>query len=608
MKQELTETERERIDSGYHEEAAASLRERGRHDLAGWVLEQIWDWDGALDAYREAGQPIDALRIAIESGSASHMDLALGDIEDDARRDVVDEAIELLKSRRRPMEAARLLALRDDPTARAEALLRAGDRLGAARIYAEAQLAKEGLDILLEGGLPTAGPALTLAAQLAWDLGDAEGAARMAQKGLRAGADDEETYALLSRALTALGHDLAAQMVVQVHPTAAGRDGDDTGVPGRYRVLGLGPSGLVGAAYLGMDRVTMQEVELHLLLAELHDAGPVDTEIMDAMDRFAATAVAASEIGHPAIRPILRLDATAGLLVMPRAEGQTLRAMIREPGMRSLPSRARGLIAFLLEGLQAAHARGLVHGWLLPSQIPSDAAGRPLLGPFGAHHLAGLAATRTGSLEEIMAVTAPEVREGGPPTVQSDLYAVGALLLALLEGRLTGFDEEAPMTPEVEAARALMAPNPEDRPRLEDVLAMLRQPVADIRELEVGVESDAGRRGRDPQHSDVVVGLAVEASESWNDELLDALCRANAPWLQPILDRQERQLVLAPWPAGCRGLGGDGPDWRELLPPEALDLEDEAVLHAIETRMAPSSLVRTPSGDWMVALDDLLTR
>ena len=83
----------------------------------------------------------------------------------------------------------------------------------------------------------------------------------------------------------------------------------------------------------------------------------------------------------------------------------------------------------------------------------SDAAGRPLLGPFGAHHLSGLAATHTGGLEEIMMITAPERRAGGEPTPQSDLYAAGAILRALLTGRLSGAEPEGEDTPELELAR-----------------------------------------------------------------------------------------------------------------------------------------------------------
>ena len=67
---ELEPGERDALAAGKHTEVAAGLRERDRADLAGWVLEQIWDWDAALAAYRQSRRPVDALRVALESGAA----------------------------------------------------------------------------------------------------------------------------------------------------------------------------------------------------------------------------------------------------------------------------------------------------------------------------------------------------------------------------------------------------------------------------------------------------------------------------------------------------------------------------------------------------------
>jgi serine/threonine protein kinase len=321
-------------------------------------------------------------------------------------------------------------------------------------------------------------------------------------------------------------------------------------------------------------------------------------------------AVAAAQLGEPSIRPIVRLDPRAGLLVMPQAAGPSLRTLIRPPGMLRMASRARALVAFMLEGIATAHRRGLVHGWLLPSQIMSDAAGRPLVGPFGAHHLSGLAATHTGGLEEIMMVTAPELRAGGDPTPQSDLYAVGAILRALLTGRLSGAEPEEEESPELERARGLTAVEPDARPDVRTALRILRTPVADVRELDSGNEDEPPSRSVvDGKQTDLEVGIVIQAADTWSDALLDALCRTPAPWLQPVLDREQRMLVLAAWPEKCRTLGADSSErWRNLLSPAATSLGDPELEAAIEQRLGPTSLVRTPSGDWMVALDDLLSR
>ena len=604
---ELTEDERKRLDAGYHDDVARQLRGRNRSDLAGWVLAQIWDFDGAAECYLEAGDRLAALRMALESSRPQTFDGVLRALEHHARNrpDERRAAVAELERRGRHLDAARLLEQGDDdPAAQAESLLMAGDRLAAARVLAEAQRPRDALEILAPED--TSGPRErihALAARLCWDLGDAEGAARHAQAALRLGHDDAELVSLLARALGSLGHDLAAQLVLQ------GRDAEakGAGLPGRYRVTGPLSASLAGAAYVGYDRVTLQEVEIHLLLAELDTVG-LDAATSTALDRFAATAQAAASIGHPAIRPIIRIDPDVGLLVMPQAEGPSLRTLIRPPGMASGPSRARALVAFLLEGLLAGHARGLVHGSLLPSQIVSDALGRPLLGPFGAHWISGLAATRTGGLEELLAMTAPELRGGAPPTVASDIYALGAILRALLAGSVEPSDD-VPEGAEVDLAREMTAPAPENRPEPRAVLARLRSTVADVRELGTAEAWGSKTSSSSDRSGATMGGIEVQPAETWTNEVLDALCAHATPWMQPIIDRRERTFVLAPWPQGARGLdAGTDEGWRDLVPTEAFEGRPEAARRALEARLSPTSVVATPSGDWMLALDDLLSR
>lgn len=600
----LSDAMRAQLVAGEHEAVARALTEAGQPAVAAWVLEQIWEFTGAYEAYGQASRWVDALRMALESDRGEHIDAALSHLVQ-AEHSVQDEAIALLRARRRHMAVERLLAARkDDPVLRAQARMLAGDTAGAARLLAESGQARQALDLLLASGGEPAPEALSLAASLCWDLGDAEGAARYAQADLRRDSN-AESAALLARALGSLGHDLAAQMVVDARGIAT----PEGALPGRYRVTGLHPAGLTGAAYVGFDRVTLQEVEIHLLLADAAQDSASDPEVTAAIRRFSAASRAASSIGHGSIRQVLRIEEAAGLVVLPRAEGPTLRSMIRPPGMLAGTSRARGVIAFLLEGLVAAHGRGLVHGWLLPSAIATDAIGRPQLGPFGAYHLSGLAATHTGSLEEIVRVTAPELRGQGDPTVASDLYAVGVLLGALLLGSLTdALPEDGP--PELALARRLTTADPAHRPSGAAALAELRRTVADVRDLERAAQRTQTPAGvSEPTGPRRAEGLSVTIAPSWDDAVLDALCAEGNPWWQPILDRSEKTIVVAPWPEGSRALDGSTPDveWRRLVPAGALDVQEPRLKEALVSRLRASSLVATPSGSWMLALDDLLS-
>ena len=612
----LTDAQRERLAAGEHQVVAEELLRQGQPWAAGWVFEQIWEFAAAFSAYAKAERWVDALRSALASDRLELLTAAVDQIAQ-SDPDTQDQALAMLRKRGRHRAVERLLAARnDDPAVRAQALAAAGDPLGAARVLAEAGRAREAFDVLSAGGRRITGDALALAATLCWDLGDAEGAARHAQADLRQAPRPAST-ALLARALGALGHDLAAQMVLE----GSGTHARDETLPGRYRVTGSHVATLTGSAYVGFDRVTLQEVEIHLLLADQPTGDAADPDVQAAIRGFAAASRAAAAIGHPAIRPLLRVDDAAGLVVLPRAEGPTLRALIRPPGMLDGRARARALIAFLLDGLVAAHERGLVHGWLLPSSIATDAAGRPLLGPFGAYHLAGLAATQTGSLEEIVKVTAPELRGSAPPTVASDLFSVGVLLRALMLGSLddpggapmpdaSGGPADPSTSSELELAQRLTNPDPDLRPTGSEALNELRRSVVDTRALRRPVHGRHPPNAAVAQPTALTQGNPVTAADTWDDATLDALCACLNPWWQPIVDRAERTIFVAPWPEGSRTLEGDTPrvDWQGVVPKEATDVEDSGLRTALELRLRASSWVATPGGTWMLALDDLLSR
>lgn len=681
----LSAEQRVALARGAHEAVAIELAAAGQPAAAGWVLEQIWDFLGAHAHYLAADQPLDALRCALEAARPDLLDHTLGLLASRPRGER-DAAVKLLQRRARHEEAARLLAADDaDPAARARALLRAGDRLGAAGVLADAGLVREALAALepLSEAHP---PSLALAARLSWELGDAEASVRHAQAAMRAreargpteppgqatralaagepatnlslgtgplehgasnlssgpgpsrvvdlpartgpsprgvdlapGAgssrravdlssgtgssehvveDRSELPRILARGLAALGHELAAQLVLQ---GAGAGTAAAAAVPGRYRVRRALPASFSGAAYDGLDRVTQQEVELHLLLAEVQDAGLEASGVQAAIAAFARRAEAAAELAHPAIRPVLRFDREAGLLILPHADGPPLRALIRPPGMP--PARARALISFLLDGLTAAHARVLVHGSLLPTQIVCDAVGRPLLGPFGADEIAGLVATRTGALEELLTFTAPELRAGGRPSTASDVFSAAALLLALRTGSLGAPLDRLPAAEQALIADAL-DPDPARRPDADTLRQRLHLRVADARELAPRAALPAVPQAMSEQTA-AGTGVIVTAASGWSDPELDALLASDAPRLQPVLDREGRRVALAPWPEGCRRLADDA-DAGGLQ--HLLAELSEPLRAAIERRLRPAAWVWTPGGAWMLALDDLLLR
>ncbi len=638
---ELSEALRTRLGAGDHESVAVELADSGRPDLAAWVLEQIWDFEAASAAYLQAGRTLDALRAALEDGGPGPLRAGLEALEAAHDPGQARAAAALLTKRRRHDEAATVLGWAEAaPKEQAAAWIEAGDRLSAARALADAGQPQRALEALgtLELHQTERNSSLTaelaLAARLCWDLGDAEGTARYCQEARRAGAVEGERGAalrrLLARALATLGHDLAGQLVL-------GEDGgsspSELSTHGRYRVTGVIPAIYAGATYVGIDRLDLREVEIHLLLAEFSEHERPGPPVIAAIERFAKVAMAADALEHPAIRTIDRLEAREGLMVMARREGPLLRALIRPPGLAAAAgARARSLIAFLLDGLARAHAAGLTHGSLLPSQIVCDALGRPMLGPFGAHHLSGLVATRTGGLEELLALTPPEQRTGAPPTQAGDMFMLGALWGALSAGHFTPEPDELPAADRREIL-SWLDPDPGARPLAHEALVRVRAPVSDLSRLAQAAPLPDLLPDLDAQAPRSLVdvdprlgrAITVIAADTWSDTTLEMLCTARNPWLQNILDRDGRSFQLAPWPEGCRSLE-PGADWRTQLDPLAIDLlspssepnapgdpgleaePDQTLREAITSRLEGGvAIVVTPAGERMLALDRLLS-
>lgn len=688
----LDPAERAAYEAGDLDAVITSTLARGRRDLTARVRELVWDFAAAVDDWRSVDALVDALRCAIEARDGARIEAVLAEIRG-ADVDTRRAAVALLERRGRRADAASITVTddTDDVLRRARALERAGDAVAAAELLHGAGRDREALAVL--GRLDereTHAARWALAAQLHWSLGDAEGTIRAAQTARRLGAIEERGARLLARALGSLGHDVAGELVLGSIPRA--EDDETPALHGRYRVTRLAEASLVGTAYHAVDRTTLQEVEVHLLLGDRGEREDPDGRVRATLERFAAAAEGASRLGHPAIRPVLYVDPRLGVLILPRASGPTLDRHLS--ARRAVaPVQARAWVAFLLDGLALAHARGLVHGGPFPSSLVEDALGRPTLGPFGVDALAGLAVTRTATLQELLEFSAPEVRAGGAASPASDVWSVGRLLAALVLGtnELGGASSSgsthttavltssagptspgaAPPTSELSArvARAtrsidselatlvatLCVADPQRRPTAAEARALVLARVADPTRLSgpstrgstppsdaqdestlepnlVSPEHDAAGHDAAGRHADATRGrvaprtsplvratpmgvnqaVEVDAARTWAPTALAGLTRLRTPTLQPILDRHEARFFLAGWPSGSA-----------LAPPDValpeikaglrstLDLDDDlrAAIEAIELRLdrlRHEAIVRTPSGEWFIALDALL--
>ena len=90
----------------------------------------------------------------------------------------------------------------------------------------------------------------------------------------------------------------------------------------------------------------------------------------------------------------------------------------------------------LAGGLAAAHAQGIIHRDVKPSNVMVTKLARAKLADFGLVHIEGAARiTQRARALGTPLYTAPEVLLGGPADVRSDLYGLGAVGSEMLRGK-----------------------------------------------------------------------------------------------------------------------------------------------------------------------------
>src|SRR4029079_16069415 len=96
----------------------------------------------------------------------------------------------------------------------------------------------------------------------------------------------------------------------------------------------------------------------------------------------------------------------------------------------------RGVLLGVLDGLEAAHARGVIHRDVKPHNIFFSMSGEAQLGDFGVAHLQELGATQTAGFIGTLAYMSPEQISGAPLHFSTDLYALGVTAFQPLPARL----------------------------------------------------------------------------------------------------------------------------------------------------------------------------
>jgi eukaryotic-like serine/threonine-protein kinase len=211
---------------------------------------------------------------------------------------------------------------------------------------------------------------------------------------------------------------------------------------GKYTILKSLGTGSMGTVYKAEDSDTGECVAIKLIRSQvLYDA--------EKRERFLQGMLAASEIRHPGMCPILDVgdDEDDFFVVLPFLEGRTLEQHLERKPI-SWPA-AVSIALSVGEVLEAIHQAGTVHRGLKSSNVWLQDNGTILVADCGVARFTEIdrksgVLRRCGGLSQFaetlvpmaaLAYMSPEQVRGEPVDARSDIFSFGALLYEMLTGR-----------------------------------------------------------------------------------------------------------------------------------------------------------------------------
>ena len=204
-------------------------------------------------------------------------------------------------------------------------------------------------------------------------------------------------------------------------------------IAGRYRLKEPIGRGAMGTVWRAWDEILDREVAVkELRISESLDPD----ERAKAYQRTHREARTAARLSHPGVVTVFDVAEEDGRpwIIMELVAARSLDQIISRDGPMP-PHHAADAGRQLLAALATAHAAGVLHRDVKPSNVLIADSGRAVLTDFGIATFQGdPKLTQTGMVMGSPGFTAPERIQGNPATPASDLWSLGATLYAAVEG------------------------------------------------------------------------------------------------------------------------------------------------------------------------------
>lgn len=331
---------------------------------------------------------------------------------------------------------------------------------------------------------------------------------------------------------------LAARLRAAAAPSLVGR------TVGRYEIRAQVGGGGMGIVYEALDAPLGRTVALKFLR-------PRPDADDSAAERFRQEARTVAALEHPNICTVHEIGETDDgqlYLAMPLYDGETLqRRIARGP----LPvGEAVAVAVQMARGLAKAHARGIIHRDVKPSNVLVTGDGLVKLLDFGIAKLADVTLTGDGGPLGTVAYMSPEQARGEPVDHRTDLWSLGVVLYEMLTGRRPFVGDPAAVSQAIQHATApLVAPHrPDVPPELQRIVTRALARAADDRyQSAQAIEADllaldvaADPVAATPVRRSATRGGTARGSRTTRRVLVAGAIAIAAvmPWLVPALARR----------------------------------------------------------------------